>query len=209
MSTFLQMQNIIQDGYLLRTDLNTYVQTAINRAIAKYSKNTFWFIDSTGTFATVNGTQSYGAGIIPAYIRNIQYLRITVNNVYYRLFPCDINVILEANVNNNAGQPTEWAWFNQSIYLYPTPQAAYTITVYYTKTYAPLVNTTDTNDFTTNPEAEELIENEALYWLYKKVILDKDKAEEYRVAAQGSLKVLQGITAGLTGMQGAIQGTRW
>lgn len=194
---------------MARTDINTQVQLAINRAIRKYAKTPFWFDERVGTFVTVNGTQSYGSGTIPDYIRNIDYVRLTVSAVYYQLIQRDINYILSANVNNNVSQPVDWAWYAQSIYFYPTPSQVYTVTVYYHTTYTDLVSNSDTNDWTTNPEAQELIENESLYWLYKKVVLDPEKAEEYRLAALTSYKDLVTLNAQLTGMDGAVRATSY
>jgi hypothetical protein len=210
MSIFFQMQNNIE-GYLLRTDINSMVQLAINRAIKKYSKNRFWFDETLQTFSTVQGTWSYSQNLseIPEDIRQIDYLRITVNNVYYKVIQRDIQFIIDANVNNNQGQPTDWAWYDNSIWFYPVPQDDYVITVYYQKEYAPLVYPTDSNDFTNIPEAEELIECEALRWLYEKVILDQDKATVYKAAAVDALRVLNQITESMTGINGNIKATRW
>lgn len=208
MSTFLEMQNHIED-FILRTDINPQVQLAINRAIAKYSKARFWFDEATANFNTAQGTYIYFAPVIPDDIRQIDYLRITVNNVYYKVNQRDFQYIIDANVNNNQGQPVDWGWFDRSILFYPVPQDVYPITLFYQKTYAPLVNPTDTNDFTEILEAEELIENEALYWLYKKVILDAEKAAEYKEAARDALRVLNEITEGLTGISGYIKPTGW
>lgn len=209
MSTFLQVQNNIE-GYLLRTDINNYVQLAINRAISKYSKQRWWFDETTGSFTTIKGQWQYGfADGVPSDIRQIDFFRITVNNVYYEVIQRDIQFIVMANVNNNQGQMTDYAWYANQIWFYPVPQNPYPITLWYQKLYPYLVFPTDTNDFITIPEAEELIENEALRWLYKKVILDAGKAEEYEAAALDSWKVLNQINDGMTGVWGDIHATNW
>lgn len=208
MSTFLEMQEAIED-YILRTDINPQVQKAINRAIAKYSKARFWFTETEESFNTVQGDWFYGIPPVPSDIRQIDYLRITVNNVYYEVIQRNIQWIIDANVNNNQGQPTDWAWWQNRIYFYPVPQDAYPITIFYQKSYAPLVDPTDENDFTTIPEAEDLIEAEALRWLYKKVILDPQKAEEYKIEAKDCLRVLNEINESMTGIEGNIEPTQW
>lgn len=209
MSTFYEMQTNIE-GYLLRTDINTQVKLAINRAIAKYSKQRWWFDETTANWTTVQGTWEYGtADGIPDDIRQIDFFRITVNNVYYEVLQRDIQFIVNANVNNNQGQMTDYAWYAQKIWFYPVPQDAYAITLWYQKVFAPLVFPSDTNDFTTIPEAEELIENEALRWLYKKVILDAEKAAEYEAAAFESWKTLNQVNESVTGINGSIKPTQW
>ena len=210
MSTFLEMQNNIE-GYLLRTDINTQVKLAINRAIKKYSKSRFWFDETEGVFVTTQGqwTYSQDALEIPIDIRQIDYLRITVNHVYYEVNQRDVQYILDANVNNNQGQPIDYAWFDRSIWFYPIPQQTYVITIYYQKEYAALIFPTDTNDFTTIPEAEELIECESLRWLYEKVILDKPMADTYRAATREALRVLNEVNESMTGINGNIKSTYW
>ncbi len=208
MSTFLEMQTNIED-YLDRTDLNPQVQKAINRAIKKYSSKRFWFTEAESDFTTTQGQWVYNTTDIPDDIREIYYMRITVNNVYYQVFPRSQEYVVNANVNNNQGQPVDYAWFNKEISFYPVPQDEYEIKLYYFKEYDELTLPTDTNDFTTIPEAEELIENEALRWLYKKIILDMPMANEYKQAAFEAKKILDEITEGLTGMNGAIQATTW
>lgn len=208
MSTFLEMQDNIE-GYLLRTDINAYVKTAINRAIAKYSKARFWFDEATYDWVTVQGVWKYGPPIIPDNIRQIDYFRITVNTVYYNVIQRDIQFIIDANVNNNQGQPTDWGWYAKQIWFYPLPQDEYPITLFYQKTYAPLVDPTDSNDFTEIPEAQDLIEAEALRWLYKNVILDAEKAAEYKEEAFDALKTLNSINESMTGINGEIKATAW
>ena len=209
MSTFLQVQNNIE-SFLLRTDINNMVQLAINRAVTKYSKQRWWFDETVQTFTTVQGQWTYGvADGVPADIRQIDYMRITVSSVYYKIIERDIQFIIQANVNNNQGQMTDYAWYNELIYFYPVPQNPYPIDLYYQKVYPYMVFPSDTNDFVTIPEAEELIENEALRWLYKKVILDADKAQEYKDAAFESWRVLNQINESMTGIDGEIKATNW
>lgn len=205
---FLGMQNNIEN-YILRTDINPSVQLAINRAIAKYSKQRWWFDETTIDWATTQGTWEYAVPTIPFNIRQVDYMRITVNTVYYNVIQRDIQFIVDANVNNNQGQPTDWAFYEQKIYFYPVPQDTYTIRLFYQKTYLPLSAPTDYNDFTTIPEAEDLIEQEALRWLYSNVILDDAQAMKYRDGAREAWKVLNQINESMTGINGYIAPTEW
>lgn len=198
------------EGYLLRTDINSYVQLAINRAIAKYSNQRWWFDEVTGDFVTTQGLWEYGtADGLPDDIRQIDFFRVNVNNIYYDVLQRDIQFIINANVNNNQGQMTDWAWYAQKVWFYPVPQDTYAIKIWYQKVFALLVFPSDTNDFLTIPEAEDLIEAEALRWLYKRVILDAEKAAEYEKEAFDAKEVLNRINEGMTGISGHIKGTSW
>lgn len=210
MSTFLGMQNNIE-SFLLRTDISTMVQLAINRAIKKYSKSRFWFDETFSDFFTVQGQWSYSQAAleIPVDIRQIDYMRINVNSVFYEVYQRDIQYIIDANVNSNQGQPIDYAWFDRSVFFYPIPQQIYAIRLFYQKEYATLTLPTDNNDFTNIPEAEELIECEALRWLYEKVILDEEKAMTYRAAAKEALRVLNEVNESMTGINGSIKPTYW
>lgn len=208
-TSFLDVQNNIEN-YLLRTDINTMVQLAINRAIQKYSKQRLWFTETSGVFNTIQGQWFYDAALgIPDNIRQIDYLRITVNNVFYEVYQRDIQYIIDANVNGNQGQPIDYAWYDEKIYFYPVPQQAYPITVFFQIVFDELVFPTDFNSWTNIPEACEVIECEALRWLYDKVILDAEKAAEYKVAARDALRVLNEINEGLTGQYGSIRSMYW
>lgn len=208
MSTFLEMQENITD-YLFRDDLNPQIQKAINRAIKKFSKEKFWFMETEADFTTTQGQWVYNTVDIPDNIRNIYYMRITVNSVYYQVYEETQEYVINANVNNNQGQPVNYSFWNREISFYPVPQDAYPIKLYYYKQYDEMTLPTDNNDFTNIPEAEELIENEALRWLYQKVILDFDMAAQYSQAVVDAKKVLNEITEGLTGMDGHIVATSW
>lgn len=208
MANFLDMQNAIED-YILRTDINDQVKSAINRAIARHSKGRYWFIETQATFNTTQGDWFYTTPVIPEDIRQIQYLRITVGGVYYDVMQRDIDFIISANVNNNQGQPVDYAWWDRSIYFYPVPQDTYAINIFYQKTYAPLVDPTDSNDWTEILEAQDVIEAEALRWLYKNVILDPEKAAEYKEEVKDAVKVLNSINESITGINGHIKSTEW
>lgn len=208
MANFLKLQTIIEDA-ILRPDVNAQVKEAINMAIARYSKARLWFVETRQDFNTTQGDWFYTTPIIPDDIRQIDYMRITVNNVYYDLNQRDIQFIISANVNGNQGQPVDWAWWDQSIYFYPVPQDTYAISIFYQKTYAPLVDPTDANDWTTILEAQDLIIAETLRRLYKYIILDAEKAAEYSAEAKEAMQVLQEISESITGMNGAIQSTAW
>lgn len=210
MSTFSEMRAKIEDD-LNRTDLTTQVNREINRAIRKYAKQKFWFAATTGTFSTVADQQSYGTGDgLPSDIRDIIYLRITQSSsVYYELIERGIDRVLRWNSNDDSGLPTDYAWLESKIYLYPNPDAVYTVTVYYQKYYTDLSADGDSNDFTTNPEAEQLIENEAKYHLYAELITDAEQALICRGLRDEALKTLKQINSDFIGVHGSIRPTQW
>lgn len=175
MSTLTQMRSRIADD-LNRSDLNTQIDKAINRAIVYYAKDRFWFNETTGTVATVASTQAYGtAQSLPTDILAIDTVKITISSTDKPvLTPRTYQWLQDTDQNAITGQPTDWAWYKSSLYLYPTPNAAWTVTLSYMKSYSELSADADTNDWTTS--AEDLIEARARWWLYSRVIMDYDAA---------------------------------
>lgn len=192
------MRSRIADD-LNRTDLNSQIDKAINRAIEFYSKGfRFWFNEKTATFNTVANQFNYSsADSIPTDMAEIDYVKLAVastNNV--PLIPRTYDYIQTANVGNMTGEPTDYAYYKENFWLYPVPNSALTITVSYAKLYTALSADGDTNDFT--EEAEDLIESRAEWWLYSRVIKDYDAAQIAKQAEESALITLQKETTRLT-----------
>jgi hypothetical protein len=185
-STFVQMQNNIAD-YLNRTDLTSQIKTAINRAIEFYWKERLWFNETTNTLSTIANQQAYGtADGLPSTIEEIDDVKITLaaSNIP-SLRKRSMDYILSHNIGNYTNQPTDYAWYQSKLYLYPTPNAVWTLTIYHQKSYTALSADADTNDFT--QKAEDLIEARAQWWLYKNILKDKNLAD---VAKEDEIEAL-------------------
>lgn len=198
MSTLIQMRTRIADD-INRSDLDTQINKAINRAIEYYSKKIrFWFNEKTATFNTVASQFNYGsADGIPTDNMEIDYVKLAIsgsNNV--PLTPRTYDYIQTANVGNLTGTPTDYAYYKENFWLYPVPNAALTITVSYVKNYTALSADADTNDFT--EEAEDLIESRAEWWLYNRVIKDYEAAQVAKAEELEALTTLLQETVRIT-----------
>lgn len=195
MATFGTVQTNIAD-YLNRTDLTTQIQVAINRAIASYSTHDFWFTQANPTtFNTIASQESYGtADGIPTDLREITYLKMTVGTSFYRMKQRTIQFIEDRNPNNNVGRPSDFCFWANKIYFNPIPSGVFTMTLYYRKNYAALVNGADTNDFTNTTEALNLIEAKALWWLNTYIIRDPVGAKENQEMEESALAILSTIS---------------
>lgn len=132
-----------------------------------------------------------------------------VGGTYYELDEAGIDLIIRRNVNDNPGLPLNYAWFDSSIYFYPIPDQTYVIQVFYEKYYADLSASSDSNDFTNNPETEQLIEQEAEYQLYDTVILDPIMAAKCLENRDRALKTCRRITSNFNSVHGAIRATNF
>ena len=194
MSTFAELQAFIADD-IDRTDLNSQIQNAINRAISHYSTEGFYFQETNGTFSLVSGTSVYGtAEGIPSDIREINYLEITTNGFNYEVFKRSLDYILNTDPTNYDGDPTDYAWYQQEIWFSPNPNAVRTITVYYDKEYTDLSADTDENDFTTISIATDLIRARAEWILYKQILHDKDSSADAKELEMDAYQMLMDQT---------------
>tara|TARA_R110000796_G_scaffold65782_2_gene151815 strand:+ start:25216 stop:26118 length:903 start_codon:yes stop_codon:yes gene_type:complete len=126
---------------------------------------------------------------------------------YYELKEVGIDVIAKRNVNDNPGLPLSYAWFDSQLYLYPTPDQIYVVDIFYQQYYADLSADADTNDFTINYEAENLIEQEAEYQLYNTTILDTSMAQKCLIARDEALSTCRQVTNNFIGRHGKIRAT--
>lgn len=196
MSTLATMRTRIADD-LNRSDVNTQIDKAINRAIIYYSKERFWFNETTGTVATVASTQAYGtAQSLPTDILEIDTVKLTIASTNKQVLDKrTYQWLQEMDLSAQTSQPTDWAWYKSSLYLYPTPNAAWTVTLSYMKSYAELSLDADTNDWTTS--AEDLIEARARWWLYSRVIMDYEAADRAKAEEAEALYCLRHKTSNL------------
>jgi hypothetical protein len=175
---------------LSRSDLTTQIATAINRAIAHYGRERFWFNEQAGSsFSTVANTRAYGAGTVPSYIQEIELVELATSSDRWPLRETTYSDLISASGDSTTtGEPTDWAWLDGSLYLYPTPDAVYTIYLTYQVGYADLSADTDSNDFTDN--AQDLIENRAAWSVSLRVLRDIPAAQAYKFAEMEALQAL-------------------
>jgi hypothetical protein len=199
LGTLGNLQDRIADD-LNRTDLSSQILKAINRAISHYTKEPFWFTETTSTFTTSDSAAYYtdsSPAAFPTDVSRIQYVEIAVNGNDYELEPWTIENIQRANVTGTKNQPIAYAWWQNRIYTHPLANGEYPITVYHTKTYGELSSTASSNDFTTY--AEDLIESRARWWLYNRIIMDADQAMASKQEEIESLAALREKSAGHSG----------
>lgn len=190
-NTFLDLRTQVADD-IDRSDLTAQINTFINRSIQYYEKENFWFTETTVTFPTVASTESYIESGIATNIKDIIRVEITVSSNTYELTERDIDYIRNHNTTTTTtGRPTDYARYNGYLYLSIIPDAAYTVKLFYRKSYADLSANGDSNDYTNT--ARDLIESRTEWYLYKKTIKDKQlalDANEDEVMALDALRAI-------------------
>ena len=205
MSTLSDIRSFIADS-INRSDLTTQINRAINRAIEFYEKELFFFSETTGTFSTIASQEAYGtADGLPSDIREIFLAQVTLSSTNMpTLTPRSIEWIRGMNVGRATGDPYDYAWFQNKIYLFYIPNAVKTITLFYRKSYSELSADADTNDFTVY--ARDLIEAHAKWDLYTHTIQDTESAAAMQAAEMIALSSLRLKTNNLTST-GNVQAT--
>jgi hypothetical protein len=202
MATLLEMRDSIEDD-INRFDLSGQVNAAINRAITYYSKKPFWFTEAVLTYNTAPGQKAVDMSSYD--IQKLVLVQATVNSTKFVLVPKPYTFIAGVDTGDFTGYPEYWAWFSQKIWLYPTPNDVYTITLSYHKKYDDLDDDADTNDFTENANA--LIEARARWWMYTHIIQDAEQANVAKEEELEELDCLNTKTEGYAHMPTGLQPT--
>lgn len=200
MATFAEMKTRISDD-INRSDLDTQIGVAINRAISKYKSEPFWFTEAIQSFTLAANTKSYDSNnsLYPSTVGRIQSLTVNINSSNYPLTPVTLQQYQEMNISDDTGDPEYFTQFSNKLYLYPVPDASVTATVYYTKTFAALSASADTNEFLSY--AEDLIESRASWWVNSRIIKDETAAAMDKAAEIEALKTLRGDTTAQASMR--------
>jgi hypothetical protein len=166
--------------------------------------------------SAANQTQNYWTQLSTVYSINqytppIDYVspnlvEVTAASMRYQLEPLSYPELRELDVIRPSPvtvYPTFWAWYQQSIYLWPYPNASYPLTLSYRSAPQIVRQTQESNFWTT--DAEAMVRAYAEYLIQMRVLKDPDAAqasllisrqEENAIVSQGiSQDSLGGIPA--------------
>lgn len=162
MADYATMRTRIADEMANDGDITTaQINYAIQDAIKFYERREWWFNTASSTFTTVANQEYYTSSDWSVLDDQVQIdtMTITYNNVISPLKALAFEEINDAQNGYIIAVPRNFAYYQQSIRLYPIPYGAYTITVKYSKRLTALSADSDTNAWTN--EAEELIRQSA------------------------------------------------
>jgi len=185
-----QMQSTIAIELGYRTDLSTQIQNAIQTAIAKWERTRFYFneLNAINAFNTTANQEYYTSSDYAAIatIAHIDKMWALVANNRYFLMPRTMQYLDEVSVNANVAAPSvgvDYAYYAETIRLYPIPDGAYPISIQGTQRFATLVNPSDTNAWT--QDAEALIRTEAKLDIWLNIIKDEEQAISSKIQIYG------------------------
>lgn len=197
MSTFGEL--IQQASRRLQDENNTAVSTsivgdAINTAMKYWKQERFWFNEFNTTSTLTIGAPVLSLSIL--YPLQGAGLRIIDQQTTYELMPLGNEQYDWSNIQGT-GRPYGYTWRGGAYNVYYVPDQAYTVQVTGVKDYAPLVNTTDTNDFTN--EADQLILYDALSRMTAELRTDPTISDYYTQRTQDEKRNLKRRTNKMIG----------
>lgn len=183
--------NIAED--LNRSNMSTRIVRAINDAISDYSSMRFFFNEKIATFDTVIGTRAYNENNgLPNDILEFDVVKVNISGGEVILDRRTFQYLEDIDRNSFTGNPTIYAWYAGSLYLYPIPNDEYTVTISYKKSYSELSLDEDTNDFCVY--ARRLIESRAKADIYTNYLKDPEMAQASSSTEADALQKLQAKT---------------
>lgn len=197
MATYGELKTRIADE-LHRSDLlaSGRIAKAVLSAVAFYERRRFYFSESSFTFATVAGTETYGSSAAAeiATSPNIERLNGLINGTRTPIDKVDWQSIDDKSaLTSSRAAPSEWAYRANEIRLYPIPDRAYTITAYNVPRLTAPSAEEDENVWTTEEEAGELIRLRAKRLLIRDHIGLTGREKEYLEMSRGEQDALSAI----------------
>lgn len=144
---------------LHRSDLNTVIAAALDRAIEHYNGHRFWFTEGRSSFTVSSGATAYTLSVSMVEIVQVT---VTRNGHTYAINPITESERLSYDDNNVSGDPSWYSIYQNQFIPYPPPNQTYTVEITGTKKQ-PSVSASGTNAFTLY--AEELLEARAGWYV--------------------------------------------
>lgn len=178
---------------LRRSNLTVAIEEAINTAIQAYEHERFYVNESReNTFSTVVDQMRYGVAdaAFIGLISKIDYIFLTIGDQPFELYP-QLPVVLEdASTNGTTtGQPLEYAFYDEKLWLYPIPPEIWTVRVGAVIEQAAPASDAEVNNFWMT-KGERLIRSRAKQELGLHVLMDMELAQLSGAAATEALEQL-------------------
>lgn len=193
MATYSDLKSQIADD-LRRSDLTSQIATAVKSAIRDHSKERFWFNETRSYALTLtSGTSEYTlSAAAPVYnFIKIDWVKIPISGIQVQMTRIDPNEMEVLHSTTFTGQPTEWTLYADKLRVYPTPDTTYAATVAGHYRLTPLSSDSDTNAWTDQEIAFDLIRYSALKRLYAFPIRNFDMAQGATAAEELELTYLR------------------
>jgi hypothetical protein len=176
MATYGSLKSEIADD-LVDSNLTTQIAQAILDAVAFHEGERFWFnVTRSYTHVTVADDDTYtlaASGEVYEFL-TIDAIEVLVGTQYRPLERLSPDEMRENKESAHTGQPLCWAYLNDEIQYYPTPNDAYTMRVHGHYRLTPLELDADENEWTN--AARNLIRTTAKAYLFTHTLKSQEQA---------------------------------
>lgn len=169
----------------LEDELADQLLLHIQRACEFYASEKFWFNSIITTAPTVGGTQTVN---VPATVRRVD--KVTIPALDIVLNEC---TLADFDDYTLSGVPWAYAYYNDALRLYPTPDAAYTLQITGLAQVDAPTDDADTSIWT--DEAQDLIVARTKFTLFRGQFRDPEGAQLANAEVQEAFARLKNETA--------------
>ncbi len=164
MTTFADLKTRVADE-LDRQDLSTQIDRELRKAVNHYERQRWWFNEEQATASTVASQANYS---VPTDLMSLELVEITISTRRLELNEISWSRYVEDwRELTTTGQPSDWAYYADQIWLGAIPNDVYTLTLHYTKTLGSL---SDGSDNAWTNFGEDLITSRTLKTLGARVL---------------------------------------
>src|SRR5574339_531069 len=188
MSTFLEVQNRINNDHLNRSTFGDETKRAIKAAIRHYEYHR-WSFNETATALATSSSLSYIS--LPSNFLLLDDLRITINSEDLPLNRRDPQTIRDWNTASTFGQPTDYAIYQNRIETFPIADSAYSVPIYYLKQLTVLSADSDTNAWIQGV-VEDVIVHHATKLMWANVLRNDKEAAKHAQLERDAYSIATG-----------------
>lgn len=188
--TFAAIKTRVADE-LNRSDLTAQIAKAVISAVEHYERERWWFEETIDATVSTTAAQNYVTNAVITTMARIDKVQITVGSAKYTLFPISYDEWASQATSTTSGQPTEYTYYQDRLYLYPTPGSTYTLTISGVQRLATLSADGSNNGFTNY--CEELIRQRAKADIRCNVVMDEKSVEEAKQIGAAGQTFLSGM----------------
>jgi hypothetical protein len=191
---------------LARSDLDTFIQTAIQRAIKAYEREPFYFNERSQTLTCSTGAAVYT--LSASFVSMLSPPIVTVNTTRYPLDELSKSEIdgMDVSTTYTSDQPSGYNLYGGVFRPYPAPSATFTVLLNYTTRLSTLSTSADSNAW--DSQAGDLIEQRALWWIHSFRTRNQLLAQASKAAEIEALRFLRNESTSKKST-GRIQGTQF
>jgi hypothetical protein len=172
---------------LRRNDVSDEISAAISAAIKEYESERFWFLEGTYTFSTTASTAWYD---LPDTSQIIDTVKAQISGNWVPLDERHYSYLDDEDTGLVTGTPAEYARYQNRMRIYPVPNSAYPMEIYFTQeTTDPTAS--ESSVWTVRNKGYELIRARAKWDVYLNRLHDTEGAMRASAAESRAYSTLK------------------